>query len=198
LDTQRLPFHGWKGLLGAALALSHALEAEMDHALAVVRLSARGFVALGEIAAEPPCSQGALATRLGLEASTTSELLKRLERRGLIEKERAGKPGPSRPGRSGRGRAGTQLGRAPGRPATPVAITAEGRVVLAKAERIAVEVEDDWAKRIAVAAGSPYGFVRASGLRRWLCESWVALASEPSGASSKRECLKESGANSVI
>ncbi|MFI5212936.1 MAG: MarR family transcriptional regulator [Gemmatimonadales bacterium] len=63
----------------------------MDRALAIVPLSARGFAALYEIATEPepesggtPLTQRALAARLGLGASTVSELLARLRRRGLV------------------------------------------------------------------------------------------------------------------
>jgi hypothetical protein len=60
-----------------------------------VALSAHGFAALSEIAREAPETQRDLAARLGLRPSTTSELLKRLQRRDLVRLEAGGhQPGP--------------------------------------------------------------------------------------------------------
>ncbi len=144
--TRRLPDGSWNGILCAAAALWHLLEAEMDRALAIVPLTGRGFAALAEIAREPPRTQGILAARLGLEPSTTSELLARLERRGLLSR----------------------------RP-KPIVLTDAGAAALAAAERIATKVEDAWARRLAQAAGSQLGDARHQGLRRWLTESCAAL-----------------------
>ena len=118
----------------------------MDRTLAIVPLTARGFAALAEIAREPPRTQGILAARLGLEPSTTSELLARLERRGLLNR------GPK-----------------------PIVLTDRGAAALAAAERIGTRVEDAWARRLAQAAGSLLGDARHQGLRRWLTESRAAL-----------------------
>ena len=144
--TRRLPDGSWNGILCAAAALWHQLEAEMDRALAIVPLTARGFATLAEIAREPPSCQGTLAAHLGLQPSTTSELLKRLERRGLLRR----------------------------RP-KPIVLTDRGAAALAVAERIATRVEDAWAHRFAQAGGSQLGDARLQGLRRWLNESRAAL-----------------------
>jgi DNA-binding MarR family transcriptional regulator len=134
------------------MAFSREVEGEMDRALAIVPLSARGFAALYEIATGPEpksgdtaLSQRALAARLGLRSSTVSELLGRLRRRGLV-----------------RG----------------MAVSEAGLAVLAHAERVARRLEDDWSRRLDAAAATPVRGLRVQGLRRWLAESRVALARE--------------------
>jgi DNA-binding MarR family transcriptional regulator len=176
LDAQRPTPGGHQGLLRAAVALSHALETEMDRALEVVGLSARGFVALLEIDREPPLSQRTLSARLGLGEGTTSELLRRLERRGLIQRRTTATGGADDSHRRRRGR-----------PARTVVLKAAGRATLAKAKRIALMTEADWARRLALASNSPFAGVRAQGLQRWLRESLQSLAAprptdHPSGS----------------
>jgi len=82
-------YTGWHGVLTATLALSHALEREMDRALAIVPLSAAGFVVLLAIERDAPPTQEALARRLSLGAGTVSEQLRRLERSGLVRRNPA-------------------------------------------------------------------------------------------------------------
>ena len=183
-------------LLGPVLALAHRLETEMDRALAIVGLTARGFGALTAIAREGPASQRLLALRLGLESSTTSELLQRLERRGLVRRLRSGMglarlrqqeaPHGAKNGCADAGPVSGDAGAAQrlpgtggrrGRPGVPVVLTRRGRAALARAELIAAGVEDDWADRLGAVAGSPIRPARAYGLRRWLTESLGALDS---------------------
>lgn len=165
-STLHRPDGAWGGLLVASLALSRRLEAEMDHALAIVSLTARGFVALLLIAGDPVPTQADLAHRLALEPSTTSELLGRLARRKLVRRD------PAR--RGGR--------RCPPRHTGPaVVLTRTGEAVLAEAARIATTVEEDWARRLAIGAGSPFTGMRAYGLRRWLTESTAALRDQGGG-----------------
>jgi len=163
------PYTGWHGLLPAALALSHALEREMDQALAIVPLSAAGFVVLLAIDREAPPTQEALARRLSLGAGTLSEQLRRLERSGLVRRN------PARRGGSHPGGAHPD-GAHPARGEPAAALTARGAIALAEAEDIAVRVERAWARRLSRAAGDPDSRGRACGLRRWLTESRAAIA----------------------
>jgi DNA-binding MarR family transcriptional regulator len=151
----------WNGLLPPALALGRVLEIEMDRALAIVPLSARGFVTLFEIARAPAPSQRDLADRLALTPSATSELLARLARHGLV----------ARAARHRGGARGTLAARQ-----TVVTLTARGRERLARAEAVASRLEDQWADRLG--AGDPQGTraLRANGLARRLRESLAALA----------------------
>jgi polysaccharide biosynthesis/export protein len=154
----------WNGLLPPALALARVLEVEMDRALAMVPLSARGLVTLLEIARAPAATQRHLAHRLALTPSATSELLARLARHGLIV-------------RAARRRGGVRGAKdAPDPGATVVSLTARGHHRLARAEAVASRLEDDWADRLG--AGDPKGTraLRANGLARRLRESLAALA----------------------
>ena len=166
------PYTGWHGLLPAALALSHALEREMDRALAIVPLSAAGFVVLLAISREAPPTQEALARRLSLGAGTLSEQLRRLERSGLVRRN------PARRGGSHPGGAHPD-GAHPARGEPAAALTARGAIALAEAEDIAVRVERAWARRLSRAAGDPDSRGRACGLRRWLTEGRAAIAGGP-------------------
>jgi DNA-binding MarR family transcriptional regulator len=116
---QHAPGGGWNGLLFVALAFARELEAEMDRALSVVPLTARGFVVLYEIAREDAPSQRALAARLGLGTSTVSELLRRLARRGLVRLT-----------------------------PVPAVLTEAGQMRLRAAEQIAARLEREWARRL--------------------------------------------------
>jgi DNA-binding MarR family transcriptional regulator len=138
----------------------------MDRELAIVRLSAAGFVVLLAIDRDAPPTQEALARGLSLGDGTVSDQLRRLERNGLVLRN------PARRGGSHSGR-----GAAP-----PVAaLTDRGVKVLAEAEEIAANVEREWARRLATAGDDPGSIGRALGLRRWLTESRMVLAGgEPS------------------
>ncbi len=163
---------GWHGLLPAALALSRALEREMDRALSVVPLSACGFVVLLTIEREAPLTQGTLARTLSVGAATLSEQLRRLERSGLLRRN------PARRGGAPRGGAHS----ASGADQPEATLTDRGAAVLSAAEEIAVRVERAWARRLAAAGNDPQSVGRAVGLRRWLTESRAALA-DGAGAS---------------
>jgi DNA-binding MarR family transcriptional regulator len=132
----------------------------MDQALAVVPLSARGFVTLLEIEHRPIPTQAHLARRLGLGRGTTSDLLRRLERAGMVRRDPA-RRGGRRPLPPGRQEAAT--------------LTETGRAALAEAVRIAGQIEDDWARRLGGSGESAMPGLRAYGLRRWLTESAAAL-----------------------
>jgi DNA-binding MarR family transcriptional regulator len=163
----RGPDGDWKGLLCASLALAHLLEGEMDRALGIAGLSARGFVALLEIVREETPSQESLARRLGVGRAATSELLKRLRRQGLVAATAAKAASAARPTRPGpRG----------GRPPRAVTLTPAGRALLEEAARIATRLEAEWAARLAVAdpRGIP-GIGRAYGLKRWVRECTADL-----------------------
>jgi DNA-binding MarR family transcriptional regulator len=151
----------WNGLLPPVTALARLLEIEMDRALAIVPLSARGFVTLLEITQAPAPTQRQLARRLALTPSATSELLARLASHGLVFRA------PRRRG----GLRGTPHARA-----SVVTLTARGRERLARAVAIASRLEDEWAGRLG--AGDPKGTraLRANGLARRLRESLAALA----------------------
>lgn len=157
---RRLPDGTWNGLLCSTLMLSRQLEAEMDQALAVVPLSARGLVTLLEVEKEPNPTQAHLSQRLALGPGTTSEMLRRLERRGLVRRN------PARRG-----------GRRPQTPGTlqAVTLTEAGRAALTEAVGIAANVEDDWARRLGGTGESTLPGLRAYGLRRWLALSLAAL-----------------------
>ena len=133
----------------------------MDRALAVVPLSARGFVTLLEIAKEPIPTQAHLAGRLGLGPGTTSDLLRRLERGGLVRRDPA-RRGGRRPQAAG--------------PRQAVALTEAGRAALGEAVSIAAKMEDDWTRRLNRGEQTPVPGMRAHGLRRWLLESLAALS----------------------
>jgi DNA-binding MarR family transcriptional regulator len=154
------PEGSWNGLLHLTIALSHHLETEMDRALAIVPLSARGLVVLQVIASQPTLCQQDLALRVGLMPSTMSEMLGRLERQGMVRRD------PAR-----RGGHRTQ----PPRARRAATLTVAGGAALARAEGIATRLEERWAERLAVAAGSPFGWMRAHGLRRWLSQSLAAV-----------------------
>ena len=147
------------GVLEPALDLAHALETETDRALRVVGLSARGFLVLAEIHREPPRTQRVLARRLGLEPSTTNELLGRLARRRLVRR----KPRP--------------------------ALTDEGLAALERAAGAVEALERRWAQRLCDASGSPRvpGWPGpVYGLRRWLRESRAALSAPPGARATPR------------
>jgi DNA-binding MarR family transcriptional regulator len=137
----------------------------VDRALAIVPLTARGFAVLYEIHRETPASQGDLARRLGLEPSTTSELLKRPERGALVRRAISAR-GPG--GRSGPGPMPPRPG---DRRPNAVALTEPGRAALAQAERIVSGIEEAWARRLAAAAGTQMPRLRLMALRRWLTEN---------------------------
>lgn len=145
------------GVLEPAVSLAHALETETDRALQVVGLSARGFLVLAEIHRETPRTQRDLARRLGLEPSTTNELLGRLARRRLARR----RPHP--------------------------ALTDEGLTALERAARVVEALERTWAERFRAARGGPTvpGWPGpVYGLRRWLREAHAALG--PAAAFSAR------------
>jgi DNA-binding MarR family transcriptional regulator len=151
------------------MALAHHLEGEMDGALAIVALSARGFAAMLEIAREEVTSQESLARRLGRGRSATSELLMRLRRQGLVA------PAPSNARRRNAATTG-------GRPPTPVALTPAGQAVLEKAARIGMKLEHVWALRLSADHPEwPFPTARAVGLRRQLKESAAALRKRERG-----------------
>jgi len=157
----------WNGLLFAALGRSHQLEAETDRALAVVPLSARGFVALFEIARLPPATQRDLAARLGLRPSATSELLKRLRRRGLVRPAaRRCRPRPLAQADAGR---------------AAVALTEAGRTRLDRAVGIIAQLEDAWSARLDRLPNTSVRRLRASALAYRLMESRRAIAAEDGG-----------------
>lgn len=160
----RGPDGAWKGLLCSALALAHTLEGEMDRALEIAGLSARGFVALLEIAREETPSQESLARRLGVGRGAASELLKRLRRQGLVAATAARAARAAGPGARG------------GRPPKAVTLTPAGRALLEGTARIATRVEAAWAARLAVEdrRGEPR-IGRAHGLERWLRECTADL-----------------------
>ena len=145
----------WRGVLRAALALAHALETEADRALEVAGLSARGFLVLAEIHREAPRTQRALARRLGLQPSTTNELLGRLARRRLVRR----RPTPT--------------------------LTGAGVSALAAGAAIVARLEDAWAARLRAAGRGPAipGWPGpVYGLRRRLRESHEALSRRASPA----------------
>lgn len=163
----RLADGTWNGLLFVSLRFSHVVEAEMDCALAIVGLSARSFAALYEIASQPVPTQQALARRLGLEPSTTSELLCRLDRRGAV-------------GRKKRRHGGDR--RAPGSTGVVVSLTPGGREILEHAIRIASRIESRWARRLDRGPDTPWAGMRRHGLRRWLGEGVTALDARSAGS----------------
>lgn len=132
----------------------------MDRALAVVPLSARGFVTLLEVEKEPIPTQAHLARCLRLRPGTTSDLLRRLEQGGLVRRDPARRGGrrPQPPG-----------------PREAVTLTEAGQAALAKAVGIAAKVEDEWARRLGRPGDRTIPGLRAYGLKRWLTESAAAL-----------------------
>ena len=132
----------------------------MDRALAIVPLSARGFVTLLEIDGQAIPTQAHLARRLGLGPGATSDMLRRLERAGLVRRD------PSRRG-----------GRQPHPPGPhqAVALTEAGHAVLAESVGIAAKVEDEWARRLDGPGENTMPGLRAYGLRRWLVHCLAAL-----------------------
>jgi DNA-binding MarR family transcriptional regulator len=166
-ETQARVLSPWHALLTGATGLSGLMEGEMDRALAIVGLTAREFAALLEIRAwrisqgstsEP--SQRELGARLGLTRGGTSQLVGRLERRALVERQVAARMAEARRGR----------------PRSVLTLTSRGEETLAEAATIARRVENDWARRLArEAAGTDLELLRASGLRRLLTESLGAL-----------------------
>jgi DNA-binding MarR family transcriptional regulator len=132
-------------ILRLATALAHALERETDRALALTGLTATGFAALDEIRSAAPSTQRDLARRLGLRPSTTSELLRRLARRGWVT-----------------------------RTAHP-ALTPAGAAALERADRIVARLESRWARRMAEARPAGFPSMRFQALRRWLGEGLAAL-----------------------
>lgn len=144
------------GILPTAVALARTLEAETDRALAIVGLTACGFLTLREIRSGRATTQRDLARRLHLEPSTTCELLVRLAHRGLLTRRRHGR-------------------------ARPPTLTPVGTAALERAERLVGRLERDWARRMLAAYGSglPNGWIGPIyGLRRWLGEGLAAIASK--------------------
>jgi DNA-binding MarR family transcriptional regulator len=142
------------GVLPAAVALARTLEAETDRALAIVGLTACGFLALRAIRSGRAATQRDLARRIYLEPSTTCELLARLAHRGLLTRRRHGR-------------------------ARPPVLTPAGAALLQRAERLVGRLEDSWALRMRVAYGNglPAGWIGPIyGLRRWLGEGLAAIA----------------------
>jgi len=142
------------GILPAAVALARTLEAETDRALAIVGLTACGFLALRGIRSGRATTQRDLARRLFLEPSTTCELLARLAHRGLLTRRWHAR-------------------------ARPPALTPAGAAVLQRAERLVGRLEMEWAGRMRAAYGNglPDGWIGPIyGLRRWLGEGLAAIA----------------------
>ena len=77
-------------LAGDAIRVARHLEAELEEALAAHRLSLQSFFVLGALAAAPErtLSQKQLVSAAGRTPGTTSLRLNRLQRAGLIERER--------------------------------------------------------------------------------------------------------------
>ena len=136
---------GSRSVLRLATALAHALETETDRALAITGLTATGFAALDEIHSAPPYTQRDLARRLGLRPSTTSELLRRLARRGFVT--RTGRP----------------------------ALTPTGAAALDRAHHILARLESRWVRRMGEARPGGFPSMRFQALRRWLGEGLAAL-----------------------
>jgi DNA-binding MarR family transcriptional regulator len=136
---------GSRSVLRLATALAHALETETDRALAITGLTATGFAALDEIHSAAPSTQRDLARRLGLRPSTTSELLRRLARRGFVT--RTGRP----------------------------ALTPTGAAALDRAHHILARLESRWVRRMGEARPGGFPSMRFQALRRWLGEGLAAL-----------------------
>ena len=198
--------HGpWHALLAAALGLSRLLEGEMDRALAIVGLTAPGFVALLEIstgvipgdetpaaggpagrAAEIPAAGSARQTIGAADGLTQVALRERLgtsraatsELLARLERQRLiQRRGVRAPAGNARR----------GRPGTEIALTGAGHLLLAAAARIARKVEEGWARRLArESAGTDFHYARASGLTRWLSEGLAALRAGSGGERRRR------------
>ena len=136
---------GSRSVLRLATALAHALETETDRALVITGLTATGFAALDEIHSAAPSTQRDLARRLGLRPSTTSELLRRLARRGFVT--RTGRP----------------------------ALTPTGAAALDRAHHILARLESRWVRRMGEARPGGFPSMRFQALRRWLGEGLAAL-----------------------
>ena len=136
------------GVLPAAVALAHLLETEMDRALQIEGLTARGFLALLEIHREGPATQRDLARRLRLVPSATCEMLARLERRRLVTRRGAPR------------------------------LTPAGAETLARAAALVGRLEREWERRLRSARGPYSGSILPAtyGLRRLLREGLAALA----------------------
>jgi hypothetical protein len=178
--SQPRPYERWHGLLGDALAFSRTLEREMDGALAIVRLTAAGFVVLLALDREAPPTQEALARALSLRAAAVSDQLRRLERASLVRRNPARRGGAH----PGLGAALPAVARAAACPTAT--LTERGATVLARAEVIAVRVERAWARRLAAGGPDPTSVGRTVGLRRWLTESRLAVTGAEAQAHHRR------------